>query len=306
MELYRKCRPKHLAEVLGQEATVSVLSDKFRTHNLPHSVLLMGPPGTGKTTLAGIIARQLHCGRSDYNEMNTADYRGIDSIRDVRSTMYQAPLEGACRVWTFDECHKMTNDAQNALLKLLEDPPEHVYFILCTTEPDKLLRTIQERCMPLRLGPLKIKDLTILVQNTCEQQGFRLAEEVQEQIVEYAQGSGRMALVLLERVASLKTEEEQMQALAKISLQDEALHLARALCDSRTRWAAVADRLEKLREEDAEQIRWMILGYATTMLLGSRTPGRAYQIINAFRDHFFDCKFAGLAAACYQVVGEQV
>src|SRR5437773_2031788 len=128
-ELYKKHRPRKFADVVGQPRAVAALESMVAAGEVPHSVLFAGPSGTGKTTLARILARELGCGKN-FKEINAAESRGIDSIREVQSVMGLAPMGGKCRVWLWDEAHRLTPDSQSALLKTLEDTPSHVYFML--------------------------------------------------------------------------------------------------------------------------------------------------------------------------------
>ena len=138
-ELYKKHRPKTLARVVGNKSTVEALRSMLEARTLPHTLLFHGPSGTGKTTLARIVKNELGCLPTDFHEHNSSDFRGIDFIRELRSKVNLAAA-GPCRVWIIDECHQLTRDAQNAALKILEDTPSHVYFFLCTTDPQKLIK----------------------------------------------------------------------------------------------------------------------------------------------------------------------
>ena len=145
-----KYRPKRLADFLGNTETVQALRALMEREEMPHTILFTGPSGTGKTTLARIVARRLQCSEHDLQELNTADFRGIDTIRDVVRNMALCPMSGSCRVWILDEVHQLSKDAQHALLKALEDTPKHVYFLLATTDPAKLLPTIRTRCVTFK------------------------------------------------------------------------------------------------------------------------------------------------------------
>jgi len=301
MELYRKYRPKRLKDVKGQTEAVNILKKKIEAGSIPHAILFHGPPGTGKTTLARIIARHVKCSQYDFQENNTADYRGIDSIREIRNVIHQAPINGQSRVWLLDEVHKATNDAQNAMLKLLEEPPDHVYFILCTTEPQKLISTIQQRCTVIRLLPIPPDDIEKIVKNVCKQEHIKLSDKVLEKLVEYAEGSAREALQILDKIYQLDSKSEQMAAIEKASVTAQVITIARQLLNPKTKWKQISPTLKQLENEDAEQIRYIVLGYAKAVLLNKDTP-RAFRMIEAFRDNFYDCKFAGIVAACYEVI----
>lgn len=300
-ELYRKYRPKQLKDVLGQPQAVNILRKKIKSESIPHAILIHGPYGTGKTSLGYLIAKYVKCSQYDFHEQNTADYRGIDSVRDIRATINQAPIDGDSRVWLLDEAHKCTSDAQSALLKILENPPDHVYFILCTTEPQKLLNGIVQRCLVLRLKPIPDDCMKDIVKNVCEKEKIKLSEDVFEKLIEYAEGSAREALQILDKIQELDSEEEQLDAIEKASIKTQTILIARKLMDTRTKWRDIAPLLKELVNEDAEQIRYMILGYAKTVLLNKDNP-RAFRMMELFLDNFYDSKFSGVVAACYEII----
>ena len=132
MSLYLKYRPNSFDEMVGNEDVVQVLKSQLKGKQTPHSILFHGPTGCGKTTLGRIVANELGAKGSDLREVDSADFRGIDTIRDIRKQSTYKPLESPCRVWILDEVHKLTNDAQNAMLKALEDTPamSTTYFAL--------------------------------------------------------------------------------------------------------------------------------------------------------------------------------
>jgi len=300
-EFYRKYRPEKFSDVIGQDSVVNIIKNKWKTKTIPHAILLCGPFGVGKTTIARIIAKCLKCSPYDLIEKNSADYRGIDDIRAIRSTMNNAPIEGDVRVWVLDECHKITSDAANALLKILEDPPSHAYFILATTEPERLLDGIRQRCLVLKLNPISEESLQAIVQQVCSKEKIKLAEPVMEKLLEYAGGSAREALQILDRVHQLESKQEQLEAITKISTTTKVIEIVKLLLNKNTKWNQLTPILKELQGEDAEQIRYITLSYARSVLLGRDNP-RAFRIIEAFRDNFYDCKFSGVVAACYEVL----
>ena len=152
-ELYKKYRPDGYGDLVGQAPAVKVLRGLLKK-GLPHAMLLTGPSGCGKTTVARIIKNKLQCQDSDFVELNSASDRGIDVIRGIDGRMRLGGLLGGPRIWLFDECHRLTKDAQEAMLKYLEDTPSHVYFLLATTEPDKLITAIRTRCTEVRFAAI--------------------------------------------------------------------------------------------------------------------------------------------------------
>lgn len=302
LELYKKYRPKTLEQLLGQDGAVKALNTLIEKKKIPHSILITGPSGCGKTTIARILRRKVHCGETDFTEVNCADFRGIDMVREIRQRMMLAPISGKSRVWLIDEVHQLTPAAQDAFLKLLEDTPRHVYFILATTDPHKLKATIKTRCHDIAVKALSAKVLEQLVLRTAEAESIELADEVVDSLVAHSEGSARKVLVLLHSVLDIEDSEEQLQAIESSDVKAQAIEVAKLLMNPRTQWSAIAKVLKGL-DDEAEAVRWLVLGYASSVLLGGgKMAPRAYVIINAFRDNFFDSKKAGLAAACYEVV----
>lgn len=302
MELYKKYRPKLFKHVVGQPDAVRVLEDMLRRREVAHTILFTGPSGCGKTTLARIMKEKLECGAMDFNEVNCADSRGIDMVRDIQRRMGLAPVGGKCRIWLLDEVQALTKDAQSALLKILEDTPSHVYFMLCTTDPHKLLATIKTRSTEVRVKPLPHVDISMLITYVLGKENIAITMDVVERINDVAEGSARKALVLLHSVIGLKTEEEQLEAVLSSDAKKQAVDIARALLDNRTKFVDMIP-LIKAVEEEPETIRRIVLGYATTLALANRNRARAILIINSFRDHWYDCGKSGLVAAIDEVLG---
>ena len=302
-ELYKKYRPRTLDKVIGQEVAIASLQKQL-DKGLPHALLLTGPSGCGKTTIARILRRSLDCGGTDFTEVNSGDDRGVESIRIIRRRMNLSPLEGACRIWVLDEAHKLTNDAQNAVLKMLEDTPSHVYFMLLTTDSSKLIKAIHTRCTEVRLVALSDKLLKGLLEDVVAAEKLAVSEDVIQGIVECADGSARKALVVLGQVAGLEGDAEQMRGVQASSVnKSAAIDLARGLINPRAQWAPVATLLKDLKDEDPEGLRYLVLGYARSVLLANqKLAPRAFKIIDIFSKNFYDSKQAGLAAACYEVV----
>lgn len=303
-ELYKRYRPQKLEHVFGQAQAVSTLVGFLQENKVPHALLFSGPSGTGKTTLTRILKHHLECSDHDFVELNCADFKGIEMVRDIRRQAHLLPLGGAVRIWLIDEAHKLTNDAQNALLKILEDTPEHVFFFLCTTDPQKLLRTILTRCTEIKLQSLSSKDLEGLIGWVLRQEQVQLSEDVITALVEAAEGSARKALVLLEQVLGVEGECARLQAIqSTASVKDQSIRLARLLIYPQSTWPEVAAVLKGLEGEDPESLRWMVLGYARAVLLkGGKAGPQAFKVIDIFSRPFYDSKHAGLAAACWEAV----
>ncbi len=266
MSLYLKYRPQTLEEIVGNSEVSGALEGMLRDLRVcPHAFLLSGPTGCGKTTVGRIIATRLDCVGSDFREIDSADFRGIDTVREIRKQSQFKSLEGPCRVWLIDECHKMTNDAQNALLKILEDTPPHIYFILCTTDPHKLLKTIQGRCSQFAMKPLNERQMFKLLRSVVKAEEQDIPKIVYDQITQDSFGHPRNALQILDQV--LRVDPEQRLEVAKRSAeeQSESIELCRALING-DGWKRVSGILNGLKDQDAESIRRHVMGYARSVL----------------------------------------
>jgi DNA polymerase III gamma/tau subunit len=300
MSLYQKYRPNKLEQVKGNTEIIKAISNMLLDReSVPHAFLLHGATGCGKTTIARIIAMELNCSGQDYREVDSADFRGIDTIREIRKNSQYLPLEGDCRVWVIDECHKMTNDAQNALLKILEDPPPHVFFILCTTDPQKLISTIRGRCSQFQVNVLNETQMLGLLRKIVRMEAQTLTDEVYDVIIKESNGHPRNAIQILEQVLNVPQEERVQMAKQAVRVQSQAIDLCRALI-KKASWAEVKVILEGLKDQEVETIRRVVLGYMSAVLLKSdnQLVGR---IMEEFLDPFYDSGFPQLVYACYAV-----
>jgi DNA polymerase-3 subunit gamma/tau len=305
-ELYKRYRPKTFKQVLGQPRAVASLQRFLADGRVPHTILFSGPSGCGKTTLARLMADKLGCRGTDLQEINAADFRGIDKVRQIRSERDLSPLGGKCRIYIVDECHRLTGEAQDGFLKLLEDTPEWLYFFLCTTAPNKLLKTIQTRSTPVWVEPLKSADMERLLKIVAKKEEAELSEEVRDRIVDVADGSPRMALVILNQVIGEENEEKRLALIRDADAEAQSIDLCRVLFKGR--WRDAAKVLKELDGLDPEAVRLAVLGYASKVLLGSdgQNGERAFRVIDAFGDNFWNSKRAGLIAACWEVFHPEV
>jgi DNA polymerase III gamma/tau subunit len=308
MELYRKHRPKTLDDIWGQESAVSVLRGKLAKGEYPHATMLIGNSGTGKTTLVRIVKKELGCGKFDYKEINCAALDGvIDAVRGIDRMVGQSAMKaGGPRVIYLDEVQSLSRaqHAQQALLKMLEDPPDHVYYFLATTDPSKVIKTIHTRCMKIVLKPLSAEHLEGLLQEVCDKEGIKIEETVRDKIVEQAEGSAREALVLLDQIAGIDGEEERLAAVCNPESKREAIELCRAITEPRANWSRIADMVESIvegGETGIESVRRMVLGYAYAILRKNPRNELARETIVQFGLNFFESGKAGLLGACWDV-----
>lgn len=304
MSLITDYRPEELDEFIGSETTVRIVESKMGVQNKPHAYLITGPSGCGKTTMGRIIASML--GASDFNfeEMDSADFRGIDTIRQIRRNMVKSPIGvNKVRVWLLDECHQLSRDAQEALLKALEDTPDHVFFILCTTDPQKLKETLKRRCLHLVVD--RVDDDTIveyLKEIATEYEEKEVSEYLLEVIAEKSDGSIGRALTLLDSIIDLDKDQAQEELDRKEAEINEAIDLCRALIKG-AKWKTVSKILIGLKQSNPEKIRRAVLGYCSTVLLKGDNA-QAYVVMDCFRKPFYDAPFPQLIMASYEVTME--
>ncbi|MCA9389914.1 DNA polymerase III subunit gamma/tau [candidate division WWE3 bacterium] len=207
MSLYRKYRPKNFSEVLGQEHVTQTLQNAIAHDMVSHAYLFSGPRGTGKTSIARILAQQLGCGELDIIEIDAASHRGIDEVRALREQAQYQPTSGEKKIYILDEVHMLTKEAFNALLKIIEEPPTYVHFVLCTTEPHKVPVTIISRTQRFDFRPGTTDNLSQLLDMYAQNEGVVLAPEARDLIAEYADGGYRDAASFLEQVIQSANSE---------------------------------------------------------------------------------------------------
>lgn len=302
MELYKKYRPQTLDEMIGNEAVISSLKKMISANNLPHTILFSGASGCGKTTLARILAKELGCKDNDVTELNMShkELRGIDGANEITSSLGFKSLSGNNRVLILDEVDQMTSDAQKLMKKPLEDSPSHVWFFLCTTKPEKVIRDIITRSTQLEVEQIDKRKLASYIRQIAEKEEKQLSTSISLKLAEKAEGSVRKAMVFLEQV--LEVDENQQDMLVNRLITEvnaEVIELCRALMN-RASWSVIAGILKGLKEEP-ESVRYAILGYFNSVLLNNGNP-RAASIIISFSEPFYNTGKAGLTCACFEAL----
>lgn len=283
-----KYRPNEYQDVIGQDNVVRSLVSAISKRS-SHSFLLIGPAGTGKTTLARLGADQLGCKPSDLQEIDAASNTGIDDMRAVaRDLMYQPIGEGAVKVVVVDECHMLSKQAWNSLLKIVEEPPDHVYWFFCTTEANKVPASIKSRCASYELKPVSTPDLVELLCFVREQEKLKVDEGIIALCVKEARGSPRQALANLAVCATAKTKAEAAELLQSAEESKPAFALAQALFRGAP-WSELQGILSQIGEVNPESVRHMVMGYGNKVVLGAKsekTAGPAIEVLDAFSTPF--------------------
>jgi len=254
-----------LAEFFGNEHLVKALEKMLQSRTRPHAILFFGPSGCGKTTLGRIIAHTF--GSDDYSilEYNAANTNGIATVREIAANVGLSTLGGKPKTYIIDECHELTGPAQEALLKVLEEPPEHCYFILCTTAPANLIDTIRNRCTKYEVSKLGEATILKLLENACQRKGFNVNNEVLQGIAAVCDGSARAALVLLEAVKDIDNVDDAFRLLVRGTDKDgQVIELCKLMYGGpstrRRKWQQIIQTYDRMGE-NPEAIRKAILTY---------------------------------------------
>ncbi|MDP2892018.1 MAG: DNA polymerase III subunit gamma/tau [Bacillota bacterium] len=286
--LYRKWRPKRFSDVIGQEHIITILQNQVKSERISHAYLFCGARGTGKTSVAKILARAVNCENAaegepcnacktcmqneamDIIEIDAASNNGVDEIRDLREKVRLLPVLGKFKVYIIDEVHMLSAGAFNALLKTLEEPPAHVVFILATTEPHKLPATVLSRCQRFDFWRLSVKDMEAKLKEVALEAGAEIDDAGLHEIARVADGGMRDALSILEQCVSLSdgriTQEDVLLLLGGVD-RGALFTLAGHLIHARTASALLALSDMLVKGKDISSITKDLILYFRNLLV---------------------------------------
>lgn len=268
-------RPNSLGDLIGQDAIVKSLKFYLGVGKLPHSFILHGESGVGKTTTARIIAKKLKCTPNNIMEFDAASFSGVDAMKQLTSNLRFSGL-GDCpnRVIIIDECQRLSKNAWDALLKPIEEPFSHIYFILCTTEFNKIPKTIQTRCTNYAFKNAKFDDVCDLLDNINDEEDFGLDDNIIQYIAKQSEGSFRKAVVSLSACRNAESKEDAAEILSTIVDKKDVIELCRHLLKTGGSFKEAVVLVKDITSDGsmpAESIRIIIINYLSAVI--TRNPG---------------------------------
>lgn len=282
LPIITKYRPDTWDTVIGNEEMIAALRKTLQSSTRAHAYLFTGPSGTGKTTTARIVASELDC---DVVEIDAASYSSVEDARNLVDLAQHRPLTGASRkMFLIDECHAMSKAAWQALLKLIEEPPEHLFIALCTTELHKVPATIQQRCFHVLLRPVKPILLTEFVDAIAQLEEWQLAPDVLDAIVEASQGSPRKALTVLQAVHDAPSRDEVKRIIQLQTTSEPVIELLKYIMGGGKAWGNIKKLFAALDDSDFENNLVSLSRYLITMISNANTDAdafKAWEILDA-------------------------
>ncbi len=300
MPLQTDYRPSNFNDFYGNDNSIDALIAVTDRKDFPHAYFFTGKVGTGKTSLAWILKNEFNCADIDYFYFNSANTRGIDTIREINLNSNLTPMQSEYKIYVLDECHQITSSAQEALLLLLENPPEQTIFILCTSEPTKIKPSIKRRCFQCNLEPVSPLIIKTILNQILKKEECPLMPEITDTISQSCEGSPGIAVAMLDSIIDLEEINTAIDVINKMKGHTEiqVIDICRALTTKK--WDKISPLISNFNGEP-ENLRYAVLGYFSKVLLSPNTKNHtlAFTILNAFSESFMYTKKAGLVLAAY-------
>ena len=286
--LYRKYRPQSFKEVHGQPQVTETLEKSIKNKKIAHAYLFAGSRGTGKTSVARILAHELGVSDKDLYEIDAASNRGIDDMRALREGVYAMPFESPYKFYIIDEAHMLTKEAWNAFLKTLEEPPAHAMFVLATTDRDKVPETIQSRCEIYSFKQPTREMLSEVIADVAKKEGFALERSAAELIALLAEGSFRDALGILQKVLAVsdnkKVEIAEVEAVTGAPRGELVRNIIEALAKKDASAGLKAIRTAVSENMDARTLTKLLIHRMRVVLLMRYAPELAESFSHELTD----------------------
>ena len=281
MDLHVKYRPEDFSDMIGQDAVVSSVRNLMDQDRVPKAFLFYGNSGTGKTTICRIIAKELGAVEpSNLVEIDGATFTGIDAMREIADSLrYRALGKSPIKFVIIDECHRLSKNAWDSLLKIIEEPPDHVYFAFCTTVPAKVQRTIKTRCTEYHLKDVDTEDIADLIDEVCDIEDIELPDGASMLIAGESFGSPRRALTYLTKCIGTSTLDEVSGLLESVVENETVLEFCRVLVKKGTSWESVLPLLKDLKNYDPVAVQIQVCNYLNSCILNSKSPAKAHQFM---------------------------